>query len=131
MPPRANLLLPSEPRQQERLRDAARSLLGTEAYLGAVPITPILTGLVYSDVVVSGGIVSGVGLVGLSFPAPLGATGEFGATALPLRQERLVRGQGILAINADSRTASPASSRVTCAAAKVGSATADAGGVRC
>ena len=63
------------------------AVFGTDFYSNQVRITPSVTGLLYDDVSVSGGFISG----GLFSTVPLG-----------LAQEGQVRGQGIFAVNVDN-----------------------------
>ena len=63
------------------------AVFGTDFYSNQVRITPSVTALLYDDVSVSGGFISG----GLFSTVPLG-----------LAQEGQVRGQGIFAVNVDN-----------------------------
>ena len=68
------------------LRAQGGARIGTSFQYGSMVITPVLTGLVYDDVVVQGGIIE---------------TGGFQPSSVVLNDQGKVRGEGILAINAD------------------------------
>ena len=80
-----------------RLQGGAR--LGADWWYGSVRVTPVVTGLVYSDVLVRGGFVPSTAGTGFGATTIPGLGG--GTTVINLRQERLVRGQGIFALNVD------------------------------
>ncbi len=80
-----------------RVQGGAR--LGWEFEYAGMRITPILTGLAYSDVTVTGGFVDFA--PNGAFGATTSQIGVAGSSVINIRQQGLLRGQGILTVVAD------------------------------
>ena len=80
------------------LRVQGGSRFGWDFDYAGIRFTPILTGLVYSDVVVKGGFVDNLSS---GFGATNSPIGVAGTSVINIRQQGLVRGQGILTLVAD------------------------------
>lgn len=80
-----------------RIQGGAR--LGWDFDYAGIKITPIITGLAYSDVTVTGGFVE-FGQGG-GFGATSTQLGVSGTSVINIRQQGLLRGQGILTVVAD------------------------------